>query len=163
MDDPRRRGLHFLHTYGNLVLAGKERQGNDQRNGMNFCLDGRTALVTGATRGLGIAMARALGQAGANVVVNHANNDADPAATVAFLARNESPFIIDGPSIGGNGGRNAARFAFSDCGDQRAVHAPANPSDHGILYPDRSCPGSNPGRRRRYRPSQGRRSWKQSS
>lgn len=34
-----------------------------------FNLDGRTALVTGGSKGLGLAMARALAQAGANVVI----------------------------------------------------------------------------------------------
>lgn len=35
-----------------------------------FSLDGRVALVTGASRGLGLAMARALAQHGAKVVIN---------------------------------------------------------------------------------------------
>ncbi len=35
-----------------------------------FDLKGKTALVTGATHGLGMAMAKALGQAGATVVIN---------------------------------------------------------------------------------------------
>ena len=37
---------------------------------MSFDLSGRSALVTGSTRGLGLAMARALAEAGARVVVN---------------------------------------------------------------------------------------------
>ena len=36
----------------------------------SFSLQGRTALVTGASRGLGLGMARALAQAGAHVVLN---------------------------------------------------------------------------------------------
>jgi gluconate 5-dehydrogenase len=37
---------------------------------MWFSLDGRTALVTGSVRGLGLEMARGLAQAGARVVLN---------------------------------------------------------------------------------------------
>src|SRR3712207_1612219 len=45
-----------------------------------FSMDGRTAVVTGSTRGLGRAFARALAEAGANVVV--VGRDADAAAEV---------------------------------------------------------------------------------
>jgi NAD(P)-dependent dehydrogenase (short-subunit alcohol dehydrogenase family) len=43
-------------------------------------MDGRTAVVTGSTRGLGRAFARALGEAGANVVI--VGRDATAASTV---------------------------------------------------------------------------------
>ncbi len=39
-----------------------------------FSLEGRVALVTGSTTGLGKEMARALGQAGAKVAINYANS-----------------------------------------------------------------------------------------
>ena len=45
-------------------------QGHDS----TFRLDGRTALVTGSTAGLGLAMARGLARAGARVALNYANN-----------------------------------------------------------------------------------------
>jgi gluconate 5-dehydrogenase len=40
-----------------------------------FDLDGKTALVTGASRGLGLAIARALAQAGAHVLLNGRNRE----------------------------------------------------------------------------------------
>ena len=40
-------------------------------NGKPFSLNGRVALVTGSSKGLGLAMARALGQAGAKVALNY--------------------------------------------------------------------------------------------
>jgi NAD(P)-dependent dehydrogenase (short-subunit alcohol dehydrogenase family) len=52
---------------------------------VNTGLHGRTALITGATRGLGVAMARALGQAGARVAVNYCHNDSAAAAAVDAL------------------------------------------------------------------------------
>ena len=48
---------------------------------MSFDLSGRSALVTGSTRGLGLAFARALAEAGARVVVNGRSPEA--AAEVA--------------------------------------------------------------------------------
>ncbi len=52
-----------------------------------FRLDGRRALITGSARGLGLALARGLGAAGASVVINH--RDAEKAASVAQTLRDE--------------------------------------------------------------------------
>lgn len=53
-----------------------------------FRLDGRVALVTGSSKGLGKAMAMALGAAGAKVVINYANSRAAAEATFReFTAR----------------------------------------------------------------------------
>ncbi|HEY4219934.1 MAG TPA: 3-oxoacyl-[acyl-carrier-protein] reductase [Myxococcota bacterium] len=46
-------------------------------------LDGKIAIVTGASRGIGRAIAKALAKEGARVVVNYAGNEAAAAETVA--------------------------------------------------------------------------------
>ena len=50
-----------------------------------FRLEGKTALVTGASRGLGAAMARGLAEAGANVIL-HASHEAPRAAADAIAS-----------------------------------------------------------------------------
>ncbi len=56
-------------------------------------LDGKTAIVTGAGRGIGRAIAKELGATGANVVVNYANS-ADSAMEVAEEIRKYGPKAI---------------------------------------------------------------------
>jgi len=52
-----------------------------------FRLDGKVAIVTGGSRGIGRAVCVALGQAGAHIVVNYAGNEAAARETVdAILA-----------------------------------------------------------------------------
>jgi len=69
-----------------------------------FALDGRTALVSGSTRGIGLTLARALGGAGAHVVLNgrDAGALADAAAqlTGEGLAVSTSVFdVTDAPAV----------------------------------------------------------------
>ena len=52
-----------------------------------FDLSGRTALITGASKGIGLALATALGQAGARVVLNARSADALTAARDALRAQ----------------------------------------------------------------------------
>jgi gluconate 5-dehydrogenase len=69
-----------------------------------FSLKGRVALVTGASRGLGLAMARAMAQAGARVVLNArgAGTLEDAAARLRAdgLAAETAPFdVADEPAL----------------------------------------------------------------
>ena len=62
-----------------------------------FCLDARLALVTGSARGLGLNMARALAQAGAQVLVNGRNTDTVHAAVqgIQALGGQAHPAVFD--------------------------------------------------------------------
>ncbi|MFT4067760.1 SDR family NAD(P)-dependent oxidoreductase [Paraburkholderia sp.] len=72
-----------------------------------YDLHGKHALVTGASRGMGLAIARALGQAGASVII--ASNDADEGETQADALRK-----LD---------RLDASFVFVDAGERESVEA----------------------------------------
>ena len=54
----------------------------------DMSLSGKAAVVTGASRGIGRAIAEALGAAGASVLVNYSQDAAGAAATVAAIAAN---------------------------------------------------------------------------
>lgn len=53
----------------------------------SFLLEGRTALITGSGKGIGLELARGLGAAGARVVINDRNRD--KAESIASLLRDE--------------------------------------------------------------------------
>jgi gluconate 5-dehydrogenase len=59
-----------------------------------FDLSGRTALVTGSTRGLGLAMAQALAGAGARVGINGHSRDACEAVAVGIDGAFAAPFDV---------------------------------------------------------------------
>lgn len=63
-----------------------------------FSLKGRVALVTGASRGLGLAMARALVQHGATVVVN-ARNAAELDAAAGVIGAEPMAFDVTDPAV----------------------------------------------------------------
>jgi gluconate 5-dehydrogenase len=62
-----------------------------------FKLDGRTALVTGSSRGLGKAMAQGLAQAGARVIINGMNESrvAETVAALRAAAHDAEPAVFD--------------------------------------------------------------------
>ena len=60
---------------------------------MNKRLDGKTAIVTGAGRGIGRAIAKELGETGANVVINY-NTSAESANSLADEIRALGPQVL---------------------------------------------------------------------
>jgi acetoacetyl-CoA reductase/3-oxoacyl-[acyl-carrier protein] reductase len=50
-------------------------------------LEGRTALITGAARGIGYAIAKSLGAEGASIAINYQSSDADAAALAQELTK----------------------------------------------------------------------------
>jgi NAD(P)-dependent dehydrogenase (short-subunit alcohol dehydrogenase family) len=62
-----------------------------------FSLAGRTALVTGASRGLGLQMAKALARASADLVITARSADslAEPRAELESLGRRVTPLALD--------------------------------------------------------------------
>lgn len=62
-------------------------------------LKGRTAVVTGSTSGIGLAIASALAQAGANVVINGLGSEADNAEAIRSVAAHGTRVAFDGADM----------------------------------------------------------------
>ncbi len=73
----------------------------------NFRLDGRVALVTGASQGLGQSMAIGLAEAGADIVALDRNSSEQTGHTVSGLGRRFKE--IRGAAYRATGGRNLWR------------------------------------------------------
>jgi acetoacetyl-CoA reductase/3-oxoacyl-[acyl-carrier protein] reductase len=57
-------------------------------------LEGRTALITGAARGIGYAIAKSLAGEGANIAINYQSSDADANALAQDLAKSGSKTLL---------------------------------------------------------------------
>ncbi|MFG2371340.1 SDR family oxidoreductase [Streptomyces sp. NPDC048504] len=79
----------------------------------DFALGGRTALVTGSVRGLGLEMARGLARAGARVLVN----GRDPATAAATVAALRDDGLDASAAVFDVTDRAAAREAMGGLGD----------------------------------------------
>jgi 3-oxoacyl-[acyl-carrier protein] reductase len=78
-------------------------------------LEGKTALVTGASNGLGVGIAERLGAAGALVAVNYASDKAAAEATVAKIEAKGGQAFIAQARLGGEA--EAAKLADTACAE----------------------------------------------
>ena len=78
-------------------------------------LEGKTALVTGASNGLGVGIAERLGAAGALVAVNYASDKAAAEATVARIERAGGQGFIVQARLGGEA--EARKLADAACAE----------------------------------------------
>ena len=92
-----------------------------------FSLEGRVALVTGASRGLGFAMAKALAENGAKVVVNARNGDELAAAAAKIGAEAMAFDVTDAVDASFNTrvkmGQSSNVYAVAMMGDGRVLFA----------------------------------------
>src|SRR5207253_7462629 len=81
-----------------------------------FRLDGKQALVTGASRGLGKAMARALADAGAHVIINGISSEHLAAAAAELGVNGQHVDTIQGDLSAPEGASRVAEQALNQFG-----------------------------------------------
>ena len=81
-----------------------------------FGLEGRTALVTGSSRGIGAAIAKGLADAGASVIVHGQSKDATAVTCDAIRAEGGTAFSIGADLAGANAGRQLIEQALGFTG-----------------------------------------------
>lgn len=96
-----------------------------------FRLDGRTALVTGGSRGIGLASARALGEAGARLAVSARSLDEGQTAVRELRAAGIDAVFIPADISTKDGARQAVAAALSALGSVDILVNNAGIARHG--------------------------------
>ena len=114
---------------------GREEQPSTEAQ---FSLAGRTALVTGSTTGLGLAIAKSLGTAGAKVALNYFNNQSRGEAALAeYRATGAEGHLVRGSVIEASGVRRIVEEVEASLGGIDILvgerdAGPAAPSHRGV-------------------------------
>lgn len=99
-------------------------------------MTGRTALVTGATRGLGIAIAEQLAQAGARVAMNFAHDAEQAAVALAQVSQSGEAALFPGDALSERGVNTLVAQVQARWGDIDTVVINATPAQFELPLQD---------------------------